>query len=172
MKKTIYLSAIYLAVLFTSCTKEGESGLVSANKTSIKTKHKTEIKTNTVTYHIAYATWSSWGRAGLYCLGWGLCEFEGCFNCCTENSNIVDCPTSMPQEKAGIIKIENGQNEGILTISLNPNYNEQENAINNQLTFFVDDDIDNDGYIIHKGEYSFDSNVGNYGGYILNVTEK
>jgi hypothetical protein len=171
MKKIIYLIAICIAVLFTSCTKEVDSSLLPANKTSIKTK-QTGNQTNSPTYHFVYVTWSSFGRAGLYCLGWGLCEFEGCFNCCTENGQIVDCPTSMPVERAGIIRIPDGEKEGVLTITLNPSYIEQANAISNELTLIVDVDIDNDGYIIHEGNYSFDSSVGNYGGYILNVTKK
>jgi hypothetical protein len=119
-----------------------------------------------------YITWASFGRELLACLGFGLCHFDACFNCCTENGNIVECPTSIPQMRAGIIRIEDGQSEGILTIKLNPNDPEQENAINNTLTLYVDEDIDNDGYIIHEGQYSYDPNVGNDGGYILNVTEK
>lgn len=171
MKKIISFTAISLAVLLTSCTKEVNESLPSANKTSIKTK-PTGNQTNTVTYHYVYATFERFGRTLLDCMGWGLCYFEGCFNCCTENGEIVNCPTSMPVERAGIIRIPDGETEGILTIKLNPNYPEQADAISNELTFIVDEDIDNDGYIIHEGNYSLDPSVGNYGGYILNVTEK
>lgn len=122
-------------------------------------------KSGDPTFHIIYVTWEEFGRTSRSCAGIGLCEALGCAFCCVDNGTIVDCPTNKSREKSGIVKINMDTNRGFLFIPLNPIFEEENDLINNRPNFFIDEAITVSDIIIHEGEYLFDSEVGNHGGY-------
>ncbi len=99
----------------------------------------------------------------------GLCNFQDCWFCCTDDfENIVNCDDNLQQvNNVGKISIDDITNDGDMYIELNPAISEQEKAIEDQLTLYVDDDIENENFIIGKGEYEFNPEVGPNGGYIV-----
>lgn len=122
--------------------------------------------------HIFYATWDGWGH-GEDCSGWGLCQFISCLFCCTdENGDIVDCDSGVPIYNSGTIDINSNSSEGFMTINLNPNDSAQNVAINNQKPLYIDSDLQDSHFTLHKGTYQFNSEIGNHGGYSVNVTKK
>lgn len=118
-------------------------------------------------------TIDEWGRSSQDCDSWGLCNFDCCLFCCVDDDfNIVDCDSEEPVDNSGLIYCDPETSEGKLIIKLNPSYTEQEEAIINESIFYVDTNLENDDFIIHKGDYLFDENIGEYGGYNLYVTLK
>lgn len=154
MKKNLFLVATFFcaSIFLTSCTKE-ELPTNSANKVETST-----IKPQAKKY-IYYATWSEWGRTSKNCAGWGLCEFSDCWFC--EGSKY-----------SGQVIFDSETKQGHLIIKLDPSEQIQNTAIQQQSPFFIDEDINNTNSILHKGEYLFDSKIGTYGGYKLNITIK
>lgn len=54
-----------------------------------------------------------------------------------------------------------------MIIKLNPSNADEKNAIDNQLTFYIDVDIVKTYTILKAGSYNFNPNIGNFGGYEL-----
>jgi len=74
--------------------------------------------------------------------------------------------------RSGIIRIEEGQNNGEATIELNIADQPKYDAINNQSTLYIKEDIESETFIISQGEYSFNFTIDANGGYTLPVTKK
>lgn len=121
-------------------------------------------------FHIYFADWSEWGRTSKDCKKFGLCDFVDCWACCEQGGVIVDCPTAERIPNSGTITIDLQTNIGYLVIELDPLYSDQADAILNQKTLYVDEDIVKSNAILHSGEYLFDPTIGEYGGYSLDVT--
>lgn len=167
MKKLIFLTSLcFLAIiLIISCNKKKTINDPQANG-SIKKKTR-------VQYNVYYANWDGWGRISRNCHGWGLCNFQDCWFCCTDNAgNIIDCPKEELIANGGTIYIPVESNEGFMEIKLNPDYSEQQDAITNELTLYLDNDIIGENFILRQGEYEFTSTIGQYGGYSILVTKK
>lgn len=109
---------------------------------------------------IFYASWDEWGRASRDCDGWGLCNFYSCWFC------------EEPGQYSGKVEVDDITNEGFLYITLDPTESIQNDAILGESIFYVDEDIDNSIATIHRGEYDFDSTIGEYGGYKIDITVK
>jgi hypothetical protein len=163
----LFFAAIIIALstIIFSCNKAeviAEQETLQPNRV-LKAKEK----------HIYYAAWDEWGRTSRDCAGNGLCNFRDCWFCCTENDVIVDCDSR--QSRAGeyaTIMIDADTKKGDFIIELNPNIVEQEAAISNQSIFYIDEDLETDDFILHQGQYPFDSQIGTYGGYRLDITQK
>lgn len=126
--------------------------------------------------HIFYVAWDGNGRTKHDCDKFGMCNVIACAFCCTENGEIVPCDDSNTNNNqniynTGIISMDLATGIGDLTYKLNPNDPQQNDAINNQWTYYVDEDFYVENVKILAGEYLYDASVGEYGGYIVPVVE-
>lgn len=154
--------------VFISCEKEENE---QSQSTSSSAKEVLDLPPG-VTGAIYFATWSEWGRESSDCNGWGLCEYVDCWFCCyDENNIIVNCDTGEPVRKSGTIYV-NEAGEYYMLIELNPSFELQEEAIDNEKIFYIDEDIHGDNFVLHQGDYIFDEEVGEYGGYTIEVSKK
>lgn len=167
------VAAIFLSALSISCKKHDrppESTFQNEQPAHRLPASSMEEKK----FNIFYATWTEWGRTSRNCeSGWGLCKAVSCWLCCTNDKDeIVDCKDEKRLKNAGKVVIDTGTKEGYMLIELDPSISVQTKAISNSLALFIDQDIENDGFIIRKGEYNFNPGIGSYGGYKLRVTGK
>ncbi len=123
-------------------------------------------------FHIIYADWDGWGRTSRDCKGFGLCKFTSCTFCCTEGDVIVSCNDNQKVPNSGVIKIDEKTNQGFLTIRLDISIKEQNDAVKNKETLYLDEDLISENIILYKGEYNFDPSLGNDGGYIVRASLK
>ena len=165
MMNTI-ISKVGLILLATSviggCAKDA-----SLSETSAADGLQSKAKT----YHIYYATWEEWGHVDGNgdCVGRGLCRFEDCLFCCTENDLIVDCSSLEEIPNAGEALIDKETDLGVMTISLDSSNPEHVSAINNRSDLIITDDL-NDGELkLLKGNYPYISTIGIDGGYEVNA---
>lgn len=167
MKTTIVIGLIAAILLF-SCKKEIQNSISSEkNSVSDGTNYTLKVRKK----HIYYSQWDEWGRSNLGCNGWGLCNFVDCWFCCTENDVIVNCNNGIAVNNSGIVEIDVDSGVGFLTIELNPNFDEQNNAILNSSILYIDDDIIGEKVTLLKGEYHFSTEIGEYGGYRVDARE-
>ncbi len=164
MKKIFFLvtSITLLSIFFLISCQENENYEKNTTESGINKK---------VEFHIHYATWDEWGRAKKNCKGWGLCNYSGCWFCCTDGGVIVDCDSASKIQNSATIIVNDRTKQGFFIIELDPSITIQNEAIINKKIFYIDEDIVFENTILHKGEYSFNEQVGEYGGYKLNVTE-
>ena len=151
MKTLIILFMFFIGLV--SCNKEKDLIKDNLNETTHNETNKTKRKV------IYYATWDEWGRAKKDCDGWGLCNFVDCWFCDNGESNY-----------SGIIDLNVNDTLGQLIIELNPADELQNEAIKQKKIFYIDQDIINNIATIHSGEYLFDPNVGEIGGYKVDIT--
>jgi hypothetical protein len=88
------------------------------------------------------------------------------------NDEIIDCEDDSAIRNGGTISFDDSTNVAELVIKLNPNYSDQLDAINNQYTLYVDENLESDSFIVSEGAYLYDSQVGTYGGYTVELTKK
>ncbi len=150
MKKLFFSLVTILALASFTLSCEKENVETQENATSL-TANK---------WYIFYATWEEWGRASRNCAGWGLCNFESCWTC-----EIAD----RPGVHTGKVVYNDETGKGTLSIELDQSEEIQIEAITWELPFTVDKDIVNDNVTVRKGIYKFDSKVGPYGGYLVDV---
>lgn len=163
---------ILLTTIYISCKKGTDQNGNTLTKEEILQSSQSSTG-NEQRYHIYYASWDEWGRARRNCDGWGLCNFQSCWFCCTDDHNqIVNCQTQQRIENAGKITIDDQTKDGDMTIELHPSIQIQNDAITQRLTLYIDQDLENAEFIIRAGEYIFDQQIGSFGGYRLNVTVK
>jgi len=110
-------------------------------------------------WYVYWATWEEWGHLP-DCTGWGLCNYSDCWFC-DEN-----------KKYKGEVKIDVSTRKGYLYITLDPSEAIQAEAIKTKSNFTIVDDIDNKNSYLQKGIYTFDSKIGAYGGYKINITLK
>ncbi|MCF8458827.1 MAG: hypothetical protein K9H62_23060 [Bacteroidales bacterium] len=169
MKNYVFstLIATVFALLLFSCDRND----LKHDTLNDDTSNFVHLKDQSFTVH--YAAWDEWGRTSKDCDGWGLCNYVSCWFCCIdENNNIVDCDSFQDIVKSAIITIDTQTNEGTFIIKLNSFYEVQRDAINNESIFYIDDDIENEDFILHSGNYQFNDEIGDEGGYILDITKK
>jgi hypothetical protein len=162
------LLALFVGFVVFSCNKEFQ------NQTPTISSLEDEFNQSTSVSHpkIVYATWDGWGRISQECDGWDLCNFDICALCCVDDlGNIIDCENETEKLRAAEIITDSSTGIGVMVIKLKTSDTEQNNAINNTLTLSIDADIISDGYRIQAGQYGFDPNIGDHGGYELPVTE-
>jgi hypothetical protein len=123
-------------------------------------------------FHVIFADWTEWGRTSKNCKGFGLCNFQSCTFCCTENGVIVECNNKNRVPNSGVIEIDKVTNEGFLTISLDVAFKEQNDAVKNTETLYLDEDLHSGNITLYKGEYKFNNSVGRYGGYLIKASLK
>lgn len=110
---------------------------------------------------IFYMEFDAWGRSSRSCDGWGLCNFRACFLCCVDDNGYkIDCETKTEMVRTGWIYLT-GQT-GYFSIELDPSNPEEQAAIDDQSTLYVDYDIYTNDLKIHSGEYAYDSSLGGY----------
>lgn len=165
------LTAILLSVLFViSCDKER----VETVETEITQETVAGFRADDKEKHIFYIAWDP-GRQRHGCEGFGMCNVEACGFCCTLHGEIVPCDNNNSNNQSmssvGTVEIDAAMGIGILTYKLNPNIYIENTAINNRGVFYIDNDIIMDDIIILAGNYQYDLNVGNYGGYTIDVIE-
>jgi hypothetical protein len=154
MKKLIIAISLFSLV---ACKKE--TNRTNLNDTNSKMS-KSEMQTTARKKVIFDAAWDGWGRTSRNCDGWGLCNFQSCWNC-------------EPFGKySGTIEVDDVTKEGYLYVSLDPSEEIQNKAIQNKEIFYVDKDLEDKNATVHKGEYKFDSSIGKNGGYKISVTAK
>ena len=129
-----------------------------------------------IQFKLFFSDWDGrWGRIKRNCDGWGFCDAHSCFFCCVDANNdyaIVDCETGEPVAQNSIPGTLNpATNEGYFNIELNPSVQIEADAIQNKEVFYIDEDIIADDLLIHKGDYSFDTSIGSYGGYKILVSK-
>jgi hypothetical protein len=149
--KNFFLSLfiVFTVASFTVCCDQDNSATQenAANLTANK-------------WYIFYVTWEEWGRASRNCAGWGLCNFYSCWTC-----EIAD----RPGQYSGKVIYNDETGRGTLSIELNQTEEIQTEAITWELPFTIDKDIVNGKVTLLKGIYKFDSKVGPYGGYLVDV---
>ncbi len=142
-----------------SCEKETTETVTPDNVSANENGPQEQVSTKKpVIYH---ATWEEWGHESDDCEGWGLCNYTDCWFC--DDGSLIDI-------NHGQVTYDDETGVGILVIELNPDIPEQYTAIQGQATLWVDEDIVNEGSMLHAGEYAFDPSIGEYGGYSLNMT--
>lgn len=156
-------------LIFTSCSENEETIINSVDSTENNINENYLKKEKE--FHFHYADWDSWGRTSKSCSGFGLCNYVDCWFCCTEHGVVVDCYDQNRVVNGGEIIIYDETKTGYLTIKLDPTKSEHLNAINNRQTLYIDNNISSVKTTLLKGEYQFDSSVGNFGGYIINALE-
>ncbi len=159
MKKIILSLAVITIGLFTSCDKTKNVTPQNINDSkSLETINTNSQQARKVIYA---AGWDEWGRATKSCNGWGLCNYRDCWAC-------------DPAEVARVAKVEFDDEtmKGFLIIELNPSQPIERNAIDSTLTFHIDYDIDNVNSLLYAGSYTYNRNVGVYGGYKIPITIK
>lgn len=163
------LTAILLSVLFVaSCDKE-EVETVETEVTQEATVGFREQQR-----HIFYVAWERNGRTKYNCDKFGMCNVVACAFCCTENGEIVPCDHTSNSQKiynTGTVSIDVVTGTGELTYKLNPNDAQQNDAIINQKTYYIDQDFYVENVKVLEGEYLYDANVGEHGGYIVPVVK-
>lgn len=166
------LSVIILSLLFAfSCDKE------ELTEVKEEVKQETNVSFREKEKHIFYVAWDRNGRTKHDCDKFGMCNVVACAFCCTENGEIVPCDDSNSNSNSqniyntGTISVDVATGLGNLTYKLNPNDAQQNDAINNQWTYYIDEDFYIDNVKILEGEYPYDASVGEYGGYIVPVVE-
>lgn len=105
------------------------------------------------------ATWDDWGRTSRECKGFGLCHYNSCWFC-----------EPLGGKYSGKVEVDDETNLGFLFIELDPSEEIQHDAISNESIFYLDNDLVSNNVTLHQGEYQFDSTVGSYGGYKINVS--
>lgn len=148
--------ASILILSLNSCrTDEQQEAVI--NHQIIKDKSKSIIAKKIEIIHV---TWDGeWGRTSKECQGFGLCHFTVCLFC-------------EPKGNSSKIEINNETNEEIMYIELKQDGSKQSEAITDREILYVDEDMMSENVILHKGAYIFDSSIGDYGGYRVNVTLK
>lgn len=165
---TVGVAIILLTAIYISCKKSTEEPRNTSTQNEISSSMNSEKK-----FHIYFATWDEWGRTRRNCAGWGLCNFQDCWFCCTDDHDqVIDCQTHQRIANAGKITIDDETKQGDMIIQLDPSFPTHNDAINQRLTVYVDDNLENAKFIINAGEYLFDEHIGSFGGYRLNVTGK
>lgn len=81
----------------------------------------------------------------------------------------MSCNDRVSVPNSGTFIIDKETKQGHLIITLDPTIEIQKEAIDTRAIFYIDDELQNDGLAVKKGEYAFDSTVGQYGGYKLNA---
>lgn len=164
----VLLSALS-SIIIVSCSGDESSDSNSTNPKSSQ-QSNSDI-TNKKEFHIHFANWDGWGRTSRECDGFGLCHYDDCWFCCTENDVVVNCNEGNRISNSGEITIFDDTKLGYLTIKLDPNDSEHLAAINNREILYIDNNISSVKTTLHKGEYEFDPSVGEYGGYIVTASE-
>jgi hypothetical protein len=119
-------------------------------------------------FHIYWGD-GSFGRTSKNCKGIGLCNYQDCWFCCTENEEIVNCNDKKVIINSGVVIIDASTKKGSLTIKLDPNNPKHLEAISNKSTFYIDENLKGAHFTIKKGEYTFNQNIGKNGGYIVDA---
>lgn len=163
------LGAALLATGFYSCSNENEVIESKESQDFSILSRDADYPEEPVLGHIYFATWSEWGRTSKSCKKFGLCNFVDCWACCSKGNVIVDCKTGSSVKNSGTIYLDDN-GEGFLFIKLDPNYNEQAEAIQSRKTLFIDEDLYSENCKLSKGEYLFDLNIGSYGGYKIKAS--
>ena len=162
MKKIILILSV-ITLIFVSCDNN-ESDNSNLELNNLHNSNQLN-KIDPIKYHLVYANWESWGRTSKDCGGFGLCHFQSCSFCCTQDDVIIDCPKNQRLFNSGTIVIDKTTNMGFLIIELDPLDNIQLNAINNNEILYVDENLTNENIKLHKGNYQFDEEIGLNGGY-------
>jgi hypothetical protein len=164
----VFILILGILILFSSCQKENEQ--ITQQSNAIEDNLKTAPG---VSGYVYYVTYEEWGRAARDCNGWGLCEFSDCWFCCAddETGEIVDCETGQLINNASTVYIDEKTGTGYMFIKLDPDFSQQKEAINNQLPFYIDEDIVGEKFTLLKGEYLFNAEIGYYGGYTISVSQ-
>jgi hypothetical protein len=173
MKKLLVTGcAIFLlSTIYMSCKKNTDQNRNSVVENEISSRINSTGDERK--FHIYFASWDEWGKASRDCKGWGLCNFQSCWFCCTDDhGQIINCQSEQKIANAGKITIDDATKQGNMIIELDPSIQIQNDAITQRLTLSVEQNIENAGFIIHASEYLFDQQIGSFGGYRLNVTAK
>jgi hypothetical protein len=172
MKKYLFLLAV-LTLSFISCS-DNEESIIKTETISQEydVNYNTFTKAEPVKFHLIYVNWDSWGRTSRDCRGFGLCNYSSCTFCCTDaNDNVVDCNSYGRIANSGIVTIFDETKQGYLIIKLSPADEYHLSVINNKEILYIDNDLTNEKLVLLKGEYLFDTNIGDYGGYKILAKE-
>lgn len=178
MKKPFFKLAFFVifSLLSYACSKTSELNNNKINNQKLDNILLCENNKNRlppgVSGKIYHASWSEWGRTSQNCKSWGLCNYTDCWFCCIndETGQIVDCNTGNPIKNYGTIYYDDNIGIGKMLIEMNPEYADHQIAITGKLTLYIDNDIYGDKFILLKGEYSLNTEIGKFGGYVINVS--
>lgn len=164
--KKVKIIVFVLFIGFISCTTGYDSLEEFSTNDDAKIEYRISIK-------LVKLHWDEWGRAKKDCDGWGLCNFQSCWfwqDCWTESFVVP------PNGGSGTVEFDDETRNYSLIIELDPTNSIQNDAINSEKVFYVDEDIieiePSEGWskmTIKAGIYSFDSEIGNSGGYSIDV---
>lgn len=115
-------------------------------------------KSNNSRWLLIYIHWEEWGHKSADCDGAGLCLIQACVDC--EVYDVIPNHT-------GPLNYDDETKKGYLTIALDPNDAKEKSFIVNKETFYIDDDLSFAGGYLVAGQYTFDPNIGSYGGYTI-----
>ncbi len=178
MKKLKMFVLLFMIFLFSSltlesCSSNDESVLDNQNLSEeLSTESDNLARSGDPTsFHPVLITWTEWGRTSKDCDGNGLCNFQVvCWWCCTDaNGNVVPCRSQSTSVNSAIGRIYNDTNSGYLTIKLDPTDSYHLSLISNRESLYIDEDLENSNLVLIEGEYLFDENIGEYGGYEISV---
>lgn len=125
---------------------------------NVKSENNKSLTSKKYIYH---ATWDAWGRTSQGCKGFGLCHFQSCWFCEVGGN-----------KNSGEIEIDESTKQGYLYIKLDPSDKVQDRAIIEKFVLYIDNDLFNNDVTLYKGNYIFDSKIGNYGGYKVMASAK
>jgi hypothetical protein len=164
LKSKLLIIFIALSLIYCSKVKDNEVVNPIVNQ---------DLNTPEARFAIYWAHWD-WARESRNCnSGFGICNFVDCWFCCIDEfDNIVDCNSSATMANAGTIYIPENEVEGTMIVKLDPVYSIHQEAIDQQKDLYVDYDEESESFILHSGVYQFNPEIGNFGGYELNVTKK
>ena len=160
-----------IGLVMSSCNKPEEKSVI--NQAAIA---EISALPPGISWVIHHGSWSEWGRksATPAFSGMGLCNYSGCWFCCINEEGVqVKCDTGYPTSTSttGVVYIDPSTNNGFLIVQMNPDVTEENDAIQGQDQFYVDEDLESGGIIVKAGVYDFDLSIGDHGGYMINAEQ-
>lgn len=167
--KNLFLGLLALSLSFfivISCDKTE----VQEVEEDVKSEQSAGFRADDKKRHIIFISWNP-GRPNHDCTGFGMCNTQICGFCCTVNGEIVPCNEGQSTTNSGSIIINSNSGVGTMEYALDINDPVEAGAIDNQSTFYIDENIEVDGAVILEGEYAYNPSIGTHGGYIINAVE-
>ncbi len=159
MKKLIVM--IGLIGLFAACQESPE--ITDTFDDQIETNSAREIKK-----YIFHVSWENGWKAP-DCNKFGICKPDHCWFCCFENGVQVPCPESnnLIAYNSGEVSIDAETGRGSMNFYLHPSDPKHQQMIENHEVCRVVQNHDLGEYELLAGDYEFNPELGEHGGYVI-----
>lgn len=153
----IALMAFIVGLGLSGCEKE------KVNNTIPTSSQNEELNSSKGTIVVFYFTWDEWGRKKKNCDGGGLCNFR---------LERVEIHIGLPKSSVGHTSpvYKNEKDDYYVEIPIDEDFVFEDDT----KCLYVDEDIealgpDGNYYVLKAGAYSYDNNIGDLGGYLLQL---